>query len=97
VNTARFLGPARKEFLAEVARYEQAQSGLGQRFATSVQAATARALAFPNAGTPAASGTRKITVKSFPFSIIYRSDKAGIMVIAIAHHSRRPGYWITRN
>jgi plasmid stabilization system protein ParE len=32
----------------------------------------------------------------FPFSLIYRVTDDAIEVIAIAHHSRRPGYWSQR-
>jgi toxin ParE1/3/4 len=32
----------------------------------------------------------------FPFSLIYRVTVEAIEVIAIAHHRRRPGYWMQR-
>jgi hypothetical protein len=32
----------------------------------------------------------------FPFIVVYRTVPAGIQVIAIAHTSRRPGYWRKR-
>ena len=47
MRRARFIAAARLEFLAEVAYYDEAQSGLGQRFASAVEEATARALVFP--------------------------------------------------
>jgi len=52
VKTARFIAPAREEFLAEVAYYNEVQQGT--RFVAAVEEATARALAFPLAGSPAA-------------------------------------------
>jgi plasmid stabilization system protein ParE len=69
---------------------------LGQRFAAAVDATVARAVQFPNAGSPAPLGTRRMLVKDFPFSVYYRLDSAGIVVFAIAHHARRPGYWAGR-
>jgi hypothetical protein len=44
VKRARFVAPAREEFLAEIAYYNQVQPGQGARFAAAVEEATARAL-----------------------------------------------------
>jgi toxin ParE1/3/4 len=97
VNRARFIAAAREEFLAEVAYYEAAQDRLGGRFTTAVEQALARALLFPEAGPPGIAGTRRVHVRGFPFAIVYRSDAQGIVVIAVAHHARRPGYWRSRS
>ena len=93
---ARFIAAARLEFLAEVIYHNEAQPGLGERFAAAVEAATARALAFPLSGSPSRSNTRKIVVNAFRFSIFYRPESDGIVIFAVAHHSRRPFYWQTR-
>jgi hypothetical protein len=52
-----------------------------------------RAMAFPLSGTPSGSDTCRILLKGFPFSVFYRSDSDGILIFAIAHNSREPGYW----
>lgn len=93
---ARFVASARREFLVQVAYYNEEESGLGARFVVAVESATARALAFPLAGSRAAGGTRRVLLRGFPFAIVYRPDADGITVFALAHHSRRPGYWQTR-
>lgn len=43
MKRARFAAAARREFLAEVAFYNVAQDGLGARFASAVEEASARA------------------------------------------------------
>jgi plasmid stabilization system protein ParE len=96
VKRARFVAAARREFLAEVDYYNQEESGLGARFVAAVEEATARALAFPLAGSPATKNTRRIFLKDFPFAVVYRPDADGITIFALAHHSRRPGYWQSR-
>ena len=96
MRRARFVSVAAREFLREVAYYEEELPGSGARFITAVQQATARALAFPLSGTPAAAGTRRVLVRDFPFSIIYRGDEDGILVFAVAHSARRPEYWRSR-
>lgn len=42
MNRARFVAPAREEFLADVAYYDRVQPGQGVRFAAAVEEATAR-------------------------------------------------------
>jgi len=93
VKQALFLAAAREEFLAEVAYYNEAQTGLGLRFAAAVELATARALTFPLSGTPATTGTRRMIVRGFPYSVFYRPQGDGIVIFAIAHHARRPCGW----
>ena len=90
---ARFVAPAREEFLAEVAYYDQVKPGQGARFAAAVEEATARALAFPLSGSPSEQSVRRVIVKHFPFSIVYRPETDGIVVFAVTHHSRLPEYW----
>ncbi len=96
MKRARFVAPARAEFLAEVAYYNQAASGQGARFAIAVEEATARALTFPLSGSPSEPNVRRVVVKNFPFSVVYRPDADGIVVFAVAHYSRLPGYWRSR-
>ncbi|MBI5919389.1 MAG: type II toxin-antitoxin system RelE/ParE family toxin [Nitrosomonadales bacterium] len=96
MRRARFVAEARQEFLAEVAYYNEAQSGLGASFTKAVEEATARALSFPLSGTPSASNTRRISLNGFPFSLFYRPEDSGIVIFATAHHARKPRYWVCR-
>lgn len=96
MRQARFIAEARQEFLAEVAHYNEAQPGLGLRFAAAVEEATARALVFPLAGSLSVSNTRRVFLKGFPFSLFYRPENGSIVVFATSHHSRKPGYWVDR-
>ena len=91
-----FVTGAREEFLAEVEYYNKAQAGLGARFADAIEKAAALALVFPDVGSPFYSGTRRVVVKNFPFSLVYKAFSDDIIIFAIAHQSRRPGYWRTR-
>lgn len=96
MNRVRFVEPARLEVLAEVDYYSRIETGLGTRFLEAVEDATARALAYPLAGTTAQNRTRRVFLRDFPFALIYRSDEHGITIYALAHHARRPGYWRSR-
>lgn len=35
-------------------------------------------------------------VRGFPFSIVYRPSTQELLVVAVAPHRKRPGYWIER-
>ena len=96
MKRARFVAEARLEFLAEVIYYNDAEPGLGERFSSAVEETILRALSFPMAGSSAASNTRRMIVKGFPFSVVYRAEPDGMLVFALAHHSRRPNYWRSR-
>jgi len=96
VSRAGFIAAARLEYLAEVIYYSEAQAGLGVRFTAAVEEAAARALAFPLSGSPYRSNTRRVLLKDFPFSLIYRPEPDGIVIFAVAHHARRPHYWRSR-
>ena len=96
MNRARFIAAARLEFLAEVIYYGEAEAELGTRFTTAVEEAAVRALAFPLSGSPFRPNTRRVLVKGFPFSLVYRPEPEGIVIFAVAHHARRPYYWQSR-
>jgi len=87
MKRARFVAAARRELLAEVAYYSEVEPGLRKHFTKAIEEATARALTFPQAGSPSAANTRRVMVKGFPFSIIYRPDDTGIIIFAVAHHA----------
>ena len=96
MNRARFITAARLEFLAQIVYHNEAQLGLGERFTTAVEEAVARAVAFPSSGSPSRAKTRKIIVKGFRFSVFYRPEAEGVVVFAVAHHTQRPFYWLSR-
>ena len=40
--------------------------------------------------------TRRRILRSFPYSVIYQEKDDVILIIAVAHAKRRPGYWKKR-
>jgi toxin ParE1/3/4 len=66
----------------------------GERFTAAVEEAAA--LAFALSGAPSRSNTRRIIVKGFCFSIFYRPEPDGIVILAVADHARRPFDWRSR-
>src|SRR3990172_145174 len=81
--------------------YEKEQMGLGNRL-TDVFEHAIQLLREPNPpltpvqGKAARLGGKKLILHRFPFSLITVQFYQTITVVAFAHHSRRPGYWIER-
>lgn len=51
---------------------------------------------FPESGSPLGQHTRRFPIRPFSYDLVYTPIEGDIMVIAIAHHKRRPGYWRSR-
>jgi toxin ParE1/3/4 len=92
----RFLPAAEIEFLRELAYYAKARPGSAAKFETSVEAATKMAARHPQGGAPSYTATRTFRVKGFPFSLVYRASEKEVLVVAIAPHGKKPGYWASR-
>ena len=41
-------------------------------------------------------GVQKLRLKQFPFSLLYINRPDLVWVVAVAHGSRKPGYWKAR-
>lgn len=47
----------------------------------------------PGVGNAGSHGTVRLYFKRFPYTLVFRIQDASVRVIAVAHQSRRPGYW----
>ena len=65
-------------------------------FAQTVDKALSKIREAPNTFPPADHGTRKFTLQRFPFNIFYQMRENAIVIVAVAHQKRRPGYWSER-
>jgi plasmid stabilization system protein ParE len=92
----RFLTPAEEEMTEAALFYEAASSQLGTDFLDDVQRAIDRVCDYPQAGEAITSNFRRTLLHQFPFSLIYTIEQNVIVIVAVAHQSRRPGYWQSR-
>ena len=65
-------------------------------FRSTVQKAVELVSFFPDAGPRYLYGTRRVVMTDYPYLLVYRVRGDILQVIAIAHTSRRPGYWRDR-
>lgn len=73
--------------------YEQAHDRLGEAFLDDIQYAIDTVREHPKLGVEIAYGFRRTLVRRFPFNVIYFIEGEEIVVVAVAHQSRRPEYW----
>ena len=88
-----FHPEAQAEFFAAEDFYEQRVTGLGEDFRQELEAAVAVIRAAPRRWPVRTWGTRTYFVHRFPFGVVYLELPTKIWVVAVAHTSRRPGYW----
>ena len=62
-------------------------------FADEMDRALSLLAQYPGIGVSGLGATRMRTLQEFPYTLIYRVMRDHVRVIAVAHHSRRPGYW----
>jgi toxin ParE1/3/4 len=69
--------------------------GLAQRFKQHVNAAFKAILKNPERFPPAPelTGVQKFRLKHFPFAVLYIRRPDYLWIVAVAHGSRKPGYW----
>lgn len=88
-----FHPEARREYLDAVAYYEQRQAGLGARFTIEIEGAIHRVVEAPHRWRKLEGDIRRSLARTFPFGILYTVETDHILVLAVMHHSRKPGYW----
>ena len=89
----RYLPSAREELNEAAAFYEVSVPGLGEAFLDDVERAIATVREGPGIGASVGRGIRKAILRRFPFTIVYAQRDEEIVIVAIAHQRRRPGYW----
>ena len=88
----RVLEPAQMELDEAIAWYAEQAPGLGDAFLIETLRTLRLVEQFPQAWHPLTSEIRRCRLRRFPYSVVYTQDGPAILVLAIAHHHRKPGY-----
>jgi len=91
-----YLSGARRDFDESFDWYAERSQQAAVRFAAAVDAALDRIVANPRQFASPDGVHRECPVKKFPFRIVYRFVDNRVLVVAVAHAKRRPGYWRNR-
>ena len=88
-----FLDAAMAEFEAAAEYYEQRVPGLGVEFQKAVAVAVHKIQDSPLRWMPYSKRNRRLLLHRFPYLVIFSELEDKILIIAVAHGKRRPGYW----
>ena len=94
--TIRFAEEAQREFLDAIDYYEDARAGLGRRFKNEVDRCVLRIANHPERCALRPGDYRRINLRVFPYYIPFIVREQTLWVLAVAHSSRKPLYWISR-
>lgn len=85
------------EALAEYADaalyYEERAPGLGADFTIEVESAIHKVLEAPDRWRCMEDDIHRFLVRRFPYGILYTVETDHVLILAIMHLSREPGYW----
>jgi len=93
----RFHRLAAQEYRDARDRYRRCRPGLGIDFKAEVERNVERIAANPARWLLFREPYRRVRLRRFPYAIYYHiEDPDHILILAVAHHKRRPGYWLRR-
>jgi plasmid stabilization system protein ParE len=96
VNKLEIHPSAENELRVAAQFYEARLAGLGEAFLVEVGRSFDRAHHSPESGAPCYGRYRRLMIRRFPYSVVYEVLADAILILAVAHHRRKPGYWLRR-
>lgn len=92
------LASEAEQELVEGALYaREANEELGQAFISEFERSATLLTEQPFLGSVWRGVVRRLPMRRFPYSIIYYVRESEVRVLAIAHQSRKPGFWRGRS
>jgi plasmid stabilization system protein ParE len=91
-----FLPDAQEELFTVALDFELEQRGLGQRFREEADRVVNTIVQNPLLWRQRQGGYRRVNFPIFPYYIVYVVRGQTIVIIAVAHGSRKPEYWKDR-
>jgi len=92
----RFHPEASEEFEAAEDWYDSRSVDASTEFVSDVETAIESITDAPLRWPKYLYGTRRFVLQRFPFSIVYLDEGDYLVVVAIPHGKRKPGYWKSR-
>ena len=89
----KFHSAARAELDEAFEYLENEGRGLGANFLAEVSTVIERVLRYPLAAPRVGRTARAAPVKNFRYHVVYTVKGDMIVIVAVMHNRRRPGYW----
>ena len=91
-----FHPEALAEFRDAAEYYEKQQQRLGRRFTNAIEDAIAHIGESPTSWRVIEDDVRRYLTKVFPYAVLYSIEDGYVLIVAIMHCHREPGYWRSR-
>ena len=92
----RFHPEALAEFGEAALFYTSRRPGLGDEFTDEVYATVRRILVQTDRWRFLEEPVRRCLTRRFPHGVLYVEEPGGILIVAVMHLRREPGYWRSR-
>ena len=101
MKPSRLSREALEELFEAAERYESKQPGLADRFMEDVNERLTLIREFPASfpvlrASPPGFEIRRALLQTFPYALVFLELETEIRIVAVAHHRRRPNYWLSR-
>ncbi|MDO9225131.1 MAG: type II toxin-antitoxin system RelE/ParE family toxin [Pseudomonadota bacterium] len=90
------LSVAGKEMAEAMAWYRERSPRAAEGLWLKVLEARRSMALFPLAAPLISENVRRFILSGYPYDLIYAVRVEEIAILAVAHHSRQPGYWLER-
>lgn len=94
--SVRLLESAQVELDDAIAWYASQAPGLGDAFLIETLKTLKLIEQYPKAWHPLTQQIRRCRLRRFPYSVVYAQEGSDLLVLAVAHQHRKPGYWRAR-
>lgn len=91
-----FHPEALTEYAEAVQYYAERPVGVAQAFINAIEDTVYRLRESPTRYAVIDEDVRRCMVRRFPYSILYTIEQDYILILAVMHCSRKPGYWKRR-
>lgn len=92
----RTLSVAGIEMAEAMAWYHERSPRAAEGFWLKIQEARRSMSLFPFAAPLISENVRRFVLSGYPYDLVYAVCAEEIAILAVAHHSRQPGYWLKR-
>ena len=92
-NSIQFLDEAFKEAIAARDWYLERSPAAANGFINALEVLLRSIEQDPALGIPAPQGCKRRLFRRYPFSVFFVHENGRIVIVAVAHNRRQPGYW----
>ncbi len=93
MTSYRYHDLAEAEYLGAIRWYAAESARAAEGFIRAVEDAIRKILAMPDAYPPHGRRHHVFILKDYSYYLVYRVEAAEVVIVAVAHDARRPGYW----